>query len=712
MTMIRKSLLAISAFSLPLLPAIVSADDTAGDGPSGTSKQRLETMVVTGQRSYYDTDAVSATRLDLPILETPQSVFVINSDLIADQQAFRFDQVLQNDSSVQKANNFLGAYSSYQIRGFELSNGSNYFRDGRTFFHLAAPPVEVIERVEVLKGPASVLYGTMAPGGIINMTPKRPQSEYQTSVKTTFGSHDFNHAHIDHGGPLNKDASARYRVNAAYEDSGSFREFSDGSDFETERSIFSAALDWDLGETTMLRFNADYTDDNRPQDIGVISPDGSFSDIDHDLILSQPWSRYDSEVLNLFSEVTHQLTEQVKLRGGISFQDYERDRYDNQFRSVPDATGNVDIQARHRINRWEYTTYYVDLIAELETGPLSHLVLVGIDRTDVDVDNNETARNVIFTTNIFNPEILPDPLIETRLEKNLGSDKRKGITLQDVISVGEQWRVVLGGRYDDVESSFSVAGVPQEGRPGATHFTPRAGVVYLPVPTLSLYTSYSESFEPNGVVGSGYDNAGESLDPTIGEQLEAGVKWEALGGKLLTTGAIFSVKRADAPMEDLLANTIVQRGTQKHEGVELSITGLVSDSVTVHGSATYLDAEFTVNDDPDLVGNTPYGVPELALSFTAEYEFIEGPLSGLSLQGGVFHESDRPVDDANTYELDAYTRVDVGAKYIFAHASGSNTILRLSALNLTDTEYHKARGPLAVNPEPPREIRASIELQF
>ncbi len=246
MTMIRKSLLAISAFSLPLLPAIVSADDTAGDGRSGTSKQRLETMVVTGQRSYYDTDAVSATRLDLPILETPQSVFVINSDLIADQQAFRFDQVLQNDSSVQKANNFLGAYSSYQIRGFELSNGSNYFRDGRTFFHLAAPPVEVIERVEVLKGPASVLYGTMAPGGIINMTPKRPQSDYQTSVKTTFGSYDFNHAHIDHGGPLNKDASARYRVNAAYEDSGSFREFSDGSDFETERSIFSAALDWGL----------------------------------------------------------------------------------------------------------------------------------------------------------------------------------------------------------------------------------------------------------------------------------------------------------------------------------------------------------------------------------------------------------------------------------------------------------------------------------
>ena len=186
----------------------------SGEAESTTSNDSRieETIIVTGQRSYYDKVASSAARVDLPIVETPQSIFVINVDLIADQQAFRFDQILQNDASVQKANNFLGAYSSYSVRGFELANGSNYFRDGRTFFHLAAPPVEVVERVEVLQGTSSVLYGTLAPGGIINMIPKRPEEKRMTSLKGTVGSYDFYHGHIDHSGPLTEDGSVRYRL--------------------------------------------------------------------------------------------------------------------------------------------------------------------------------------------------------------------------------------------------------------------------------------------------------------------------------------------------------------------------------------------------------------------------------------------------------------------------------------------------------------------
>ncbi len=699
-------LLSVSLCSAGLLSSSVFASTNDSSGKA------METIQVLGQRSYYDSTSNAAARVDLPIIETPQSIFVINSDLIEDQQAFRFDQVLQNDSSVQKANNFLGAYSSYQIRGFELSNGSNYFRDGRSFFHLSAPPVEVLEKVEVLKGPSSVLYGTLAPGGIINMTPKRPKSEFHTSIKATAGSNDFSHYHIDHGGPLTEDGAVRYRINAAYEDSGSFRQFADGSDFETERSVFSAALEWDINDKTTLRVNGDYTNDNRPQDLGVISPDGSFANVDYDLILNQPWSQYDSDVSNLFLEINHQLNDSLQLRGGVSFQDYERDRYDNQFLAFPDDLGNVNIRARHRINRWEYTTYFADMVMDFTTGPLSHKVLIGVDQKEVDRDNNETARNVIFSTNIYDPVIVADPQIATRSEKDLGEEQHRGITLQDVISIGDQWRIMLGGRYDDVDSSFSRAGVPVEGQPEATNFTPRAGVVYLPKPNLSLYASYSESFEPNGTVSGGYENEGQALDPTVGKQLEAGIKWEIFDGKVLTSASLFSVERTDAPIEDVLANRIEQRGTQEHNGMDFSITGLLNDNVTVHGSATYLDAEYSVSDDPDLVGNTPYGVPDLALSFTTEYEFLHGRLRGLSLQGSVFYESERPVDDANTYDLDAYTRLDAGVKYVFTRNSGNDMIFRLSALNLTDEQYYKARGPLAINPEASREIRGSIELQF
>ena len=688
--------------------AAVSAHAQSG----AADREEIDEIVVTGQQSYYDKNATSATRLDLPIIETPQSLFVINADLIADQQAFRFDQILQNDSSVQKANNFLGAYSSYSIRGFQLSNGSNFFRDGRTFFHLASVPVEVLERVEVLKGPSSVLYGSMAPGGLINMIPKRPTAERQTSIKLTGGSYDFRHFAADHSGSLTRDGRVRYRINGAYEDSSSFREFADGVEFDTTRAIIAAALDWDISDRTTLRLNADYTDDDRPQDIGLVNLTGDFSAQSYDLIYNQPWSQYNSLVHTVFAELNHDFSEQWRLRAGISSQDYRRDRYDNQTRGIPDSEGNVSIRARRRINRWEYTTMYLDFVGEFQTGSVSHQVLIGVDQTDVDIDNNETARNETFDTNIFNPVILPDPLIEARPEKNLGSEDRFGVTVQNVMSFGDRWRVLVGARYDEFDSEFSVLGIPQDGRPTADNVTPRVGVVYLPQPNLSLYASYSESFEPNSPVGSGFANVGEELDPVVGEQIELGVKWESDGGQLLATGAVFTIERKNATFEDIVTNRIEQRGEQKHDGAEFTVTGLLTDAITLSGAATYLDARFTEDGDPALIGNTPSGVPDWSLSFTGEYEFQSGSLRGLSVQGGIFHEGDRPVDDDNSYDLDAYTRLDLGLKYVMERPSGSSYIFRLNALNITDEEYFKARSRFGVNPEPPREIRASVEVQF
>jgi iron complex outermembrane receptor protein len=704
------SAIAIAAITISTAASAQTAEDAERVLISATDE---DAILVQGQRSYYDDTSSTAARVELPILETPQSVFVINSELIADQQAFRLDQVLQNDSSVQKANNFLGAYSSYQIRGFLLSNSTNYLRSGRSFFHLASPPVEVLERVEVLKGPSSVLYGALAPGGIINMVPKSPTDFAQTSVKATVGSFDLYHFHVDHGGPLTSDGSIRYRVNAVYEDSGSYRVFADGTDFETQRLVLSAALEWDISSRTSFVLNGDFTEDNRPQDIGLINLTGDFSRQDYNLIISQPWSRYDSDVWNVFGEVTHEFTDNIKLRAGASFQSFMRDRYDNQVRGLPNSAGDIGIRARRRINRSDYTTLYADLISEFQTGAVEHQLLVGVDRTDVGNDNNETARNFNFVTNIFDPQVIPDPMIVTRPEKDLGFEDRFGITVHDVISIGDHWRLMLGARYDRFDAAQSSPDGTVVFAQEAENITPRVGLVYLPAPSLSLYASYSQNFEPNSPVGPEFDNAGEILDPTIGEQIEVGVKWEALGGKLLTTGALFTIDRKDAPFADPATNTVVQRGLQRHKGGELSIVGLVNDNITLSGSATYLDAEFIETDDPSLIGNTPAGVPEFALSLTGEYEIIEGPLRGLAFQGGVFYESDREVDDANTFRLEAYTRIDAGIKYVQDRGEGrARFVYRLTAQNLTDIEYFKGSSPLAINPERPREIRASIEVLF
>ncbi|MEM6707573.1 MAG: TonB-dependent siderophore receptor [Pseudomonadota bacterium] len=675
---------------------------------AAASDTSIEEMVVVAKKQvgYHDGSATSAMRQDLSLLETPASVFIANSELIADQQSFRLDQILQNDASVQKANNFLGAYSSYQVRGFNLLNGSNYLRDGRAFFQLASAPTEVLDRVEVLKGPASVLYGTLAPGGLVNMVPKKPTEEFQGMVKATAGSFDLQHLHVDVGGSIDPGGRVQYRVNVVNEESEYFREFFDGSAFDVDRDIYAIALSWDISSRTRLSMNYDQTDDDRPQDNGLIGAEGEVFDIlDYDLIYNQPWSHYDSEVSNVVVELDHQFTDAWRLKTGYSLQEFMRDRYDNQLRSFDPETGDNVIRARRRLNRRDYETYYLDVFGEFDTGALSHNLLVGVDTTEIDRRDREieNADRVTFTSNIFG-EAFPDPRIPIGNRRVEGDETRRGFYFQDMISLTDQWRVLVGARYDDYETTI---GNSYE----IDNLTPRAGVVYLPQDNLSVYASYSESFEPNGPVGGGFANEGEQLDPTVGSMWEAGVKWEGYDGNLLIASAVFTIEREGSPIEDPVANTIEQRGLQRHRGAELTVSGLVGERLSLIGSAAFLDAEIIKDDDASLVGNSPFGVAERSLSLWAEYQF-DGWIPGFSLQGGVFYESDRPVDDANSFDLDAYTRIDIGAKYVYSMRNESDLTARLTVSNVTDEEYFKARTPFAINPERPREVRFSLQYSF
>lgn len=680
----------------------------AAGQPKGAAADMEEVVVVGVQIGYYDKDASSALKQSMSIMETPLSIFVINEELIADQQTFRLDQVLQNDSSVQKANNFLGAYSSYSVRGFSLQNTTNYLRDGRSFFHLAAPPTEILERVEVLKGPSSVLYGTLTPGGLINLMSKQTPADTTGSIKVTTGSYGFQHVHLDVGGSLNDSGSLRYRINIANEESESFRKFFNGEEFETDRDIYAIALAWDINDNTTLSLNFDDTDDDRPQDLGLIGMDGEIlAGLEYDLIYNQPWSHYNSEVNNTFVKVDHAFNEDWKLVVGYSVQEFMRDRYDNYLDDFDPLTGNNNLVAGRRLNTRDYTTYYSDLTGVIDSNGVRHNLLAGFDQTDIERDDNEIPwpeAYVAFVGNIYG-EAFPDPGIGIGNIKVGGEETRKGFYVQDMMEVGEQWRLLIGARSDNFETSIG-------DEYDLSNVTPRIGAVFLPKDNLSLYASYSESFEPNGLVGGGYVNAGESLDPTVGKMMELGLKWEAYGGNLLLTAALFDIDRDDNPIEDFVTNTIVQRGLQNHTGAEFSASGLVGENLSLIASATYLSAEIREDEDPALVGNTPFGVSEVSLSLWTEYQFSESVVRGLSLQGGIFYESERPVDDANSFDLDAYYRVDIGAKHVIDLDSGQSVITRLTVSNLLDEEYYKARSRSAINPERLREIRASIQFNF
>ncbi|MEM1111029.1 MAG: TonB-dependent siderophore receptor [Pseudomonadota bacterium] len=668
---------------------------------------QLEEILVYGRQvGYYNSEASSALRQDAPILETPVSVFLINSELIADQQSFRLDQILQNDASVQKSNNFLGAYSSYQVRGFTLSNSSNYLRDGRPFFQLASVPTEILERVEVLKGPSSILYGTVTPAGLINMVTKRPSEEFTGFVKGTWGSDELAHYHIDVGGSLNSEGTVRGRLNVINERSESFREFFSGEAFEVEREIYAAAIDWDITERTTLMIDGDYTEDDRPQDIGVIMEDNEIVPaLDYDTIWSQNWSQYDSEVSNVSARLDHRFSGDWGIKAIVHHQQFQRDRYDNLGVNFNGETGDNIIFVRRRLNRRDYTSYSLDLDGQFTTGSLVHNLLIGAEQTDIETDDRENPTQESIRSNVFGPAA-PDPMIPIGNLRFSFDETRKGLFVQDMIEVGDQWRVLLGLRYDDFDTEFGVEPYSDD------NVTPRLGALYLPRENLSVYASYSESFEPNGPVGGEFENAGEELDPTVGEGYEIGAKWELYDGNLLLTGAVFSIDRDGSLLLEPSTNIITQRGQQKHEGVELSAQGLIGNNLSLVSSMTYLDAEFVRDDNPELEGNAPAGVSEWSFSLWAEYQFDTEWGRGLSLSAGVFHESDRPVNDANTFDLDEYTRFDIGAKYAFDLANGHGIIARLTISNVTDEEYFKGSDPRAINPERPREIRGSIQYSF
>ncbi|MEX1221124.1 MAG: TonB-dependent receptor [Idiomarina sp.] len=703
-----------SYVSLMVLASLSASSSAFAQVEEETTNNRkneyIETIEVLGkQLGYHERNASTALRQNIPLLETPQSIFVINDALIKDQQSFRIDQILQNDSSVQKANNFLGAYSSFQIRGFQLNNATNYLRNGRPFFNLASPPVETLNRVEVLKGPSSVLYGTMAPGGIVNMAAKRASFTETTGfIKATVGSDNLRHIHLDTAGALNDDGTVRYRLNLVKEDSENYREFFNGDAFEVERQIGALALEWDLSDDTRITFDFDDTNDDRPQDSGLIASPQGLLDTPKQIIFTQPWSHYNSDVRNYTLVGEHYFNSQWSIKAGFSYQDYERDRYDQQYRGLDFDTGDLEVRTRRRINRWDFANAFVDVSGEVNAFGFKHQLLVGTEQTQVETDNNETERNEFYTTNIFDPVFVPNPNLDTRAQKNLADEKRKAVFAQDLIHLADQWRLLVGFRYDDVDYEFYTEGGPVTFAQAATNLTPRVGLLYLPNPNSSVYATYSESFEPNGAVGSGYDNEGEKLDPTMGEMTEIGYKWESLDGDFLFTTAAFQIERTGSPMENELGNLIVQRGTQRHKGAEAAATGLVGNwSLTA--SVMYLDAEFIEDQNPALIGNTPVSVPELTANLWAEYQFTDIPFS---LQAGWSYESDRPVDNANSFDLDSYHKVDIGAKYEQPLNADNGLVYRLTISNLFDETYYKSSGLSDINWESPRQIRASIEYRF
>ncbi|MBE7385479.1 MAG: TonB-dependent receptor [Leptolyngbya sp. SIO1E4] len=669
-------------------------------------------VVVTGEEDegYNPSNASTATRTDTPLRDIPQSIQVVPRQVIEDQQARSLQDVTRNVSGVFQGSSFGNSLNTSIIRGFQtdvfLRDG---FRDPTRILRETAD----LERIEVLKGPASVLYGTLEPGGIINLVTKQPLEDPLYSVDLTVGSFGFVEPSIDLGGSLNESGTLLYRLNALYENGGNFRDFDDQ---EVERLFIAPSLTWQISDNTDITFNFDYFDDERPYDRGIVAFGNGVADIPSDRILGELDDVAKTESLEAGYLLEHRFSDSWRLRNNFRFNSLDRFDIFTDPQSLDESTGILTRRFGDLERTDEIYSLQTNVVGEFSTGSVEHTLLFGIDlfRETLDLDNRFSENGVPSSINIFDPEygIVPRPE-RNELPLNLILDSQTntlGIYLQDQIELSEQWQLLVGGRFDIVDQeSFldgSFFGESSSSQQQEEAFSPRLGIVYQPIELLSLYASFTQSFVPNSSV----DEDGNLLDPERGNQYEVGIKGDFLDGNLSATLAAFNINKTNIAIADPdLPGVSRPIGEQRSRGIEIDLRGEILPGWNIFASYAYTDAEITEDDGSEDEGNRLFGVPEHAASLWTTYEIQAGDLQGLGFGAGVFFVGERQGDTANSFQVPSYTRVDASISY-----RRDNWRAGINFQNLFDIAYIESieNDRLEVYPGAPFTVLANFSIEF
>jgi len=662
-------------------------------------------VVVTGEQEdddYYVPESTTATRTDTPLRDIPANVQVVPQPVLEEQQVFRLQEALRNVSGVNLASTFGDRFGFFQSRGFRLSQFKNGLRDD---FNSSRAALEFanVERVDVIRGPASVLYGQGEPGGLANVITERPLSEPRYAADLTVGSYGFYRPTVDITGPLNADRTLAYRLNLAYENAGSFRDF-----VNSERFFVAPVLSWEMGPDTTLTLEGEYLHDERPLDLGLVAVGDRPADLPFSRALFGPQRPgYVFDEWRGYAYLDHQFNENLSNRTAFRISSV----FDSRDAII--AGGNVQADGRTlplRISAFDqfYDTYTLqnDLIGEFNTGSIGHQVLLGFElvRQTGFFPAGESARGA--TVDIFDPvyEFSFDPIQSD--DRNFSQRANSlGIYLQDQITLFDNLKLLIGGRFDTVESANDFS--TDEGELEFTSnqaFSPRVGIVYQPIPEVSLYASYSESFTPQ--FGRSADNS--VFDPERGRQYEAGVRAEFLDGQLSSTLSVYDITKGNILTTDPNDPEFsIQVGEQQSQGIDFNVVGEILPGWNIIAGYAYTDAKIT-EDNRFPVSNRLTSVPYHSANLWTTYEIQEGSLDGLQFGAGVFFVGNRAGDLNDTFELPSYARVDAGIFY-----TRDNFQVALNVKNLFDTRYFEAADSrTGIVPGAPLTVLGSISVEF
>ncbi|MET2899022.1 TonB-dependent siderophore receptor [Vibrio rotiferianus] len=638
-----------------------------------------EHLVVEGREFGYKADTnTTAMRMEMTQLETPGQVAVIDEAVIDEQRASTLGEVLQNDASVSAGGTSRNR-ERFSLRGFELSSSDGFLRDGRQHWSHYRQPIELLERVEVLKGPSGLLYGKSEPGGLVNMVSKKPTTETQASLSQDIGSNDHSRTVLDVSGALNEEETLRARAILAKESYGSWREYGDGTEPETDRAVGGLVVEYDITENVMVSAHYDRTKDEGSVDSGAYIVDGK-PVLGDKYIWDAQWSKIDNDVENYGIDINAQVTDNVNVKAGYNRQDFKRFDVESYPKfDMYEKDGTVKHKGNERSDNWVFDTAYVDVTTDFSLFGTENTLLVGANYLDYSYD-----RFMAFHDQAYVPAgetvVKPEP---TSSKKWPTSEYDTwGIYAQNMMTINDYWQVLAGVRYDEKRSDTLTE----------SQVSPKLGVIFHPASNGSIYVQYSESFMPQGAVNdTDFTNDGEELEAERGISYEVGTKWELFDERLYLTGALFDITLENVRIDVNDPNNpgmelATQDGEQVHRGAEVLAQGFVTDELSLTASAMYLDAELTRS--KYYQGNRPADVPEFSASVWSSYKVQNNTNVNL----GLIYEGERYGDAANTFKKDGYARIDMGVSYTHKYDEKLDIVTRFNVENLFDTDYLAGGG--------------------
>lgn len=642
-------------------------------------------IVVTGEEGsrYVVPNATTGTRTDTPLRDIPQSIQVIPREVLEDQQVIRLEDALRNVSGVTPSGGDPRG-PRFNLRGF---NDATILRDGfrlsGTNSNLVPQDLSNIEQIEVLKGPAAIVFGAVEPGGAINLVTKQPLSEPFYEVGLRVGNRGLIEPSVDISGPLTEDGRVLYRLNALYRTEDSFRDF----DPDIERFFIAPVVSWQISDRTDLTIDFEYIDQQNPGDFGIAAIGDEVADIPFNRSLGEPEDIVTTEYLRSGYRFEHRFSDNWKVRNAFSYANRDERLTNAGSNFLDETTGDLSRNFQLFEFEQEFFELQTNVVGKFATGSIEHTLLAGVDLRRR--DEFTLAGNDFLTPaplNIFNPVYgqTPRPDFDT-LPALFDGDFQLdflGVYLQDQITFADNLKLLAGIRYETFEQERVVE--PSPFFPGLDStqtddaFSPRIGLVYQPIEEVSLFASYSRSFSPNPASSFSTD----FLDPEEGEQYEVGVKAEFLDGRLAANLAYFDITLQNVstpdPNNPLFSVAI---GEERSQGVELDVAGEILSGWNIIANYAYIDARIT-EDNSDLEDNRRFNVPEHNVNLWTTYDIQDGPLEGLGFGLGVNYVGERFGDNANSFQLDDYFLTNAAISY-----KRDNWQAGLNIRNLFDIDY-------------------------